>query len=54
MRLPQTAIDPPPTPVEGLNISSMNKITKGGLRQAQNVMCKARTSDDYEKTWDNI
>lgn len=35
MLLPQSAIVPLPTPVEGLYISSRNKITKGGLRQAQ-------------------
>jgi len=35
MLLPQTALVPLPTPVEGLNSSSRNKITKGGLRQAQ-------------------
>jgi len=35
MLLPQTALVPLPTPVEGLNISSRNKITKGGMRQAQ-------------------
>ena len=35
MRLPQTAHVPVPTPVVGLNTSSRNKITKGGLRQAQ-------------------
>jgi len=35
MLLPQTALVPLPTPVEGLNTSSRNKITKGGLRQAQ-------------------
>lgn len=35
MRLPQTALVPLPTPVEGLSTSSKNKITKGGLRQAQ-------------------
>jgi len=36
MLLPQTALVPLPTPVEELNTSSRNKITKGGLRQAQN------------------
>ncbi len=35
MLLPQTASVPLPTPVEGLNNSSKNKITKGGMRQAQ-------------------
>jgi hypothetical protein len=35
MLLPQTALVPLPTPVEAMNISSRNKITKGGLRQAQ-------------------
>ncbi len=35
MLLPQTALVPLPTPVEGLYISFRNKITKGGLRQAQ-------------------
>jgi hypothetical protein len=33
--LPQTALVPLPTPVEAMNPSSRNKITKGGLRQAQ-------------------
>jgi len=35
MRLQQAALVPLPTPVEGLYFSSRNKITKGGLRQAQ-------------------
>jgi len=35
MPLPQAALVPVPTIVEGLNTSSRNKITKGGLRQAQ-------------------
>jgi hypothetical protein len=35
MRLPQAALVTVPTPDEGLNTSSRNKITKGGLRQAQ-------------------
>jgi hypothetical protein len=35
MLLPQAALVPAPTPVEGLIPSSRNKITKGGLRQAQ-------------------
>ncbi len=35
MLLPQAALVPLPSPVEGLNISLSNKITKGGLRQAQ-------------------
>jgi len=37
MHLPQTALVPLPTPVEGLNTSSKNKITKGGVRQAQGL-----------------
>jgi hypothetical protein len=35
MLLQQTALVPMPTLVGGLYISSRNKITKGGLRQAQ-------------------
>ena len=35
MRLPQAALVPVPTPVEVMIPSSRNKITKGGLRQAQ-------------------
>jgi len=35
MLLQQTALVPLPTFVEGWYISSRNKITKGGLRQAQ-------------------
>jgi hypothetical protein len=35
MRLPQAALVPLPTPVEGVIPSFKNKITKGGLRQAQ-------------------
>jgi len=33
MLLPQTALVPLLTPVEGLYISSRNKITKGGMRR---------------------
>ncbi|MBK8227899.1 MAG: hypothetical protein IPK70_12095 [Flavobacteriales bacterium] len=35
MLLPQAALVPVTTPVEAMNTSSRNKITKGGLRQAQ-------------------
>ena len=35
MLLPQAALVPVPTPVEAVMPSSRNKITKGGLRQAQ-------------------
>ncbi|MBK6884323.1 MAG: hypothetical protein IPH05_15555 [Flavobacteriales bacterium] len=35
MRLPLAALVPVPTPVEAMNTSSRNKITKCGLRQAQ-------------------
>ena len=35
MLLPQTALVPLPTPVERLNTSSRNQITKGDMRQAQ-------------------
>jgi len=35
MRLPQAALVPVRTPVEGVIPSSRSKITKGGLRQAQ-------------------
>jgi len=35
MPLPQTTRIPVTTPVEAMNTSSRNKITKGGLRQAQ-------------------
>jgi len=41
MRLLQAALIPVTTHVEGLNTSSRNKITKGGLRQAQ----------DRSRTW---
>lgn len=35
MRLPQAALVQVPTPVEAMIPSYRNKITKGGLRQAQ-------------------
>ncbi len=35
MRLPQAALVPMTIPVEAMNTSSRNKITKSGLRQAQ-------------------
>jgi len=35
MLMPQTALVPIPTPVEWLYFSSRNKITIGGLQQAQ-------------------
>jgi hypothetical protein len=35
MRLRQAALVPVTTPVEAMITSSKNKITKGGLRQAQ-------------------
>jgi hypothetical protein len=35
MRLPQADADPVTTPVQAMNTSSRNKITKGGLGQAQ-------------------
>jgi len=35
MRLQQAALVPVTTTVEAMNTSSKNKITKGGLRQAQ-------------------
>jgi hypothetical protein len=35
MRLPQAALVPVTTHVEAMNVSSRNKTTKGGLRQAQ-------------------
>lgn len=35
MLLPQAALVTVKTPVEGLRTSSRNKITEGGLRQAQ-------------------
>ncbi len=40
MLLPQAALVPLTTPVEAMNTSSRNKITKGGLRQAQ-ARCSA-------------
>lgn len=48
MRLPQAAIVPVPTPVAGLYISSRNKHTKGGLRQAQVRYGQNLKTDKYE------
>jgi hypothetical protein len=45
MRLPQAALVPVTAPIEAMNTSSRNKITKGGLRQAQARYLQLKTTE---------